>query len=187
MKGPTGFLAFLLALVMASGPAMAQSIVEEARFGILAQSCCGFGINKEDGVGINAEAVFRSPRFLSVLAAPRPVVGFTVASDRGATSEFYAGLEWKLDLTDKLFVSTMLGGAVHNGETATYDPVADADRVDTTLFMGCRAHFRYAMDFGYWFTDRIRGSVYWSHISNAGLCTENEGLDHLGARIGYRF
>ncbi len=182
------WMVFLLALAAAPGAVAAQSpFVEEVRFGVLAQSCCGFGANKEDGVGINAEAVFKSPKFLSILAAPRPVVGFTASTDRGATSEFYAGFEWRYDLSDRFFVSTMLGGAIHNGETDPFDPVADAGRADTTLFMGCRAHFRYAVDGGVWLTDRISASIYWSHISNAGLCSENEGLDHLGARIGYRF
>ena len=170
-----------------SGAASAQSIVEEVRGGILAQACCGFGSNKEKGVGINAEAQFKSPRFLSVLGAPRPVVGLTVASDSDATSVFYAGLDWRVNLGKKFFVGTTLGGAVHNGETDTYDPIADADRVNETIFLGCRAAFRYGMDLGYWITDRVNMSVHWSHISNAGLCSENEGLDHLGARIGYRF
>lgn len=177
------------ASALVASPALAEDtrLVQEVRGGILLQSCCGIGTNKEDGVGLNAEALFRSPKFLSVLGAPRPVVGTTIATDGDATSQFYAGFDWTFDFAEKFFFSAMLGGAIHTGETDEFDPIADNNRVDTTLFFGCRAHFRMAGDLGYRISERVSASVHWSHISNAGLCTHNEGLDHLGLRIGYRF
>ncbi len=157
--------------------------VEELRAGVYAQSCCGFGSSKEDGVAINGEAVFSSPRFLSILAKPRPVIGATLAPGDSATDQFYAGLEWKVDIS-RWFVAAGVGGAIHNGETDRYDPVADAARVDETVFFGCRALFRIAGDVGYRVTDRLSASFHWNHISNAGLCSENEGLDQMGLRLG---
>ncbi len=160
---------------------------DEVRAGVLAQSCCGFGSDKEQGAAINAEALFSSPRFLTVLGAPRPLIGATIATDGDATSQMYAGLEWKVNIAPRWFVAAGVGGAIHNGETDRYDPVADAARVSNTVFYGCRALFRLAGDVGYRLTDRVSASFHWNHISNAGLCSENEGMDQIGARLGLRF
>lgn len=175
--------AIIAVLVTLSGAAVAGP-VEEVRAGVFAQGCCGFGSSKEDGVAINGEAVFSSPRFLSILAAPRPVVGATIATDGGATNQVYAGLEWSVDIS-KFFVAAGVGATIHDGETDRYDPVADAARVDETVFFGCRALFRLAGDVGYRVTDRVSASFHWNHISNAGLCSENEGLDQMGLRLGF--
>ncbi len=171
----------------AAGSAAAQGPIDEVRAGVYAQSCCGPGTSKEQGAAFNTEVLFSSPRFLSVLGAPRPLIGATLASDPDATNQAYAGLEWRLDLASRWFVAASVGGAIHDGETDDFDPVADAGRVDSTVFFGCRAHFRLAGDAGYRVTRRISTSVHWNHISNAGLCRENEGLDQLGARVGVRF
>lgn len=170
-----------------AGETSAQVPIEEVRVGVLAQSCCGPGADKEEGVGLNAEAVFYSPRILTVLLSPRPVVGVTAARDADATSVLYAGLDWRVDLPRRFFLTAGGGGAIHDGETDTFDPVDDAEREFNTLFLGCRALFRIASDFGYEVSSRLVASVHWSHISNAGLCDDNEGLDHLGVRLGLRF
>ncbi|WP_428407360.1 acyloxyacyl hydrolase [Hyphococcus sp.] len=172
-----------IAILFAMSGAAYAGPVEEVRAGVYAQSCCGFGSSKEDGVAINGEAVFASPRFLSVLAKPRPVIGATLAPHDGATDQVYAGLEWKVDIS-RWFVAAGVGGVVHNGETDRYDPIADAARVDETVFFGCRALFRLAGDVGYRVTERVSASFHWNHISNAGLCSENEGLDQMGLRVG---
>lgn len=165
------------------GAAFAQGPVDEVRAGVYAQSCCGFGSSKENGPAFNVEALFDSPRFLSVLGSPRPLLGATYASASGATSQIYGGLEWKVAL-NKWFVAASAGGTIHNGETDTYDPIADAGRVDETVFLGCRGLFRLSGDVGYKVTSRVSASFHWNHISNAGLCTDNEGLDQMGFRVG---
>lgn len=184
MKNFAGII-FLAVAAMAASPAAAD--VDEFRAGVLAQSCCGQGTSKEQGAAINAEVLFDAPRFLSVLGAPRPVIGATVALDPDATSQFYGGFEWLFDVAPRWFVAGMVGGAVHNGETDRFDQVADNDRVDHTLFLGCRAQFRLGASAGYRITDNVNASIHWSHMSNAGLCSENEGLDHLGFRVGWEF
>lgn len=178
-------LAAIAGLALLSAPAAAG--VDEVRGGVLAQGCCGNGSNKEDGVSINLEALFDSPRFLSVLGAPRPLIGASVATDGDATSQLYGGFEWKLDFTDRFFAAATAGATIHNGETDAFDPVADAGRVMDTVFYGCRVLFRIGGDLGYRLTERVNASVHWNHISNAGLCSDNEGLDHLGLRVGYSF
>lgn len=179
---------FILAMVVQlANPAYAIVPIKEIRGGITAQGCCGQGVEKEQGAAINVEAVFKSPRFLSVLLAPRPVIGATVAFDSDATSQIYAGLDWRFDLTDKFFVTAGGGGAIHNGETDAFDPVADQNRINNTVFLGCRALFRMSADIGYQLTERVSASLYYAHISNAGLCDNNEGLDQLGVRFGWTF
>lgn len=170
-----------------TNPANAIVPIKEIRGGIIAQGCCGQGVEKEQGAAINLEAVFESPRFLSVLLSPRPVIGTTIAFDSDATSQIYAGLDWRFDLTDKIFITAGGGGAIHNGETDTFDPAVDQDRINNTVFLGCRALFRLSGDVGYQITERVSASLYYAHISNAGLCDNNEGLDHLGVRFGWKF
>lgn len=162
------------------------SVIDEVRVGLFAQGWGNIGSDKEEGVGFNLEAAFVSPGFLSAVGSPRPHVGVTVASDSDATNQVYFGLEWQAYLKERLFGSISLGGAVHDGET-NYTPVVDRPRRDNTLFLGCRALFRVAGDIGYDVTDHVRVSIHMAHISNANLCSVNEGLDHFGARVGYRF
>ncbi|CAK9041888.1 Primosomal protein N' (ATP-dependent helicase PriA) [Durusdinium trenchii] len=166
------------------GPAMA---IDEARFGVTAQGVGAWSPDIEQGAGINFEVLFESPKFLSVLGAPRPVIGANIATDSDATSQIYGGFEWKAYLARRFFVAGMAGGAIHNGETDPFDPVLDAGRINNTQFLGCRALFRLSADVGYDISERVSVSAHVSHISNAGLCTDNEGLDNLGVRIGYKF
>lgn len=176
-------IAAIVGCIWFSGVAAAAGPLEEVRAGLYAQSCCGFGSSKEDGAAINAEAVFKSPRILSVLAAPRPVVGATFATDGDATNQIYAGLEWRAEAA-RWFVAGGVGGVVHDGETDRFDPIEDAARANSTVFYGCRVLFRLAGDVGYRVTDRLSASFHWNHISNAGICSENEGMDQIGLRLG---
>jgi len=178
----------MTALIVATLPlsANAESIVDELRGGVFIQGWGGPGVDKEQGAGINIEALFKSPRAFSVLGAPRPQLGASIATDPDATSQIYAGLEWKVEIARKFFAAASLGGAIHNGET-NFDPATDIPRINDTVFLGCRALFRLGGDVGYEVTDRWRLSIHLDHISNAGLCSENEGLDNFGLRLGYRF
>ena len=176
----------LISVLMVWTPVQASAqLFEAVRLGILAQSCCGQGQDKEEGVGINGEFVLKSPDFLEWALSPRPIIGATVATDGDATTSFYAGLDWQFEPSPKFFVSGGVGGAIHTGETH-YDPIADAPRMNDTLFLGCRALFRLHANIGYRVGERSDLMLSWSHLSNAGLCDVNEGLDHLGIRFGYR-
>jgi lipid A 3-O-deacylase len=158
---------------------------DEVRAGILVQ---GFGPfespDKEDGLGINGEVLFNPLEGLSFIGAPRPHLGFTVATAENATSQIYTGLTWEQHIARRFFLNGGLGVAVHDGETS-FDPF-DPDIAEKS-FLGCRALFRVSGGGGVMLTERVSASVHLDHISNAGLCSENEGLDNLGARLGYRF
>lgn len=172
----------LLTITNAITSAQAKNPIDELRLGVLAQSCCGYSPDNEQGVGVNLEVAFNSPEFLSVLGAPRPVIGGTIATDSDATNHAYAALEWRYDFS-RYFLSGHLGGAVHDG---TLNDGGDPARGDT-IFFGCRVLFKIGANAGVQLTDRLSASVHWSHISNATLCRPNNGLDQLGFRIGLGF
>ena len=181
------FAGWAAALISIAQAGAAAGVLDEVRGGVVAQSCCGPGNDKEQGVGLNGEIIFRPFWADTGPGALRPLIGATIATDSDATSQFYGALEYNIALPGRLFLAASAGGAIHNGEADDFDPVADAGRVNNTLFLGCRASFRVSADFGYRVTERLRASVHWSHLSNAGLCRENEGLDTLGARLGLSF
>lgn len=158
--------------------------VDEIRLGVLAQGTGPFSGDKEDGVGLNGEVLFRPLSGLSAIGAPRPHLGVSAATDGDATSQIYAGLTWEQHFTPKLFLDLSGGVAVHDGET-DFDP--GDPNIGSTKYLGCRALFRIASDFGYRVTGRLSVSLHVDHISNAGLCDENEGLDNAGVRLGVRF
>ena len=165
----------------------AAAPVDELRVGVVAQGAGPVAPSKEQGVGINLEALFRSPDFLAVVGSPRPHIGASIAADSEATSQIYAGLEWRAILANRFILAAAAGGAVHNGETARFDPILDASRRTNTQFLGCRALFRVGLDAGVRVTERLSLLAHWDHISNAGLCDENEGLDNAGLRLGLTF
>ncbi|MEL7490748.1 MAG: acyloxyacyl hydrolase [Pseudomonadota bacterium] len=165
--------------------AHAESVIDEARVGVLAQSCCGYSPDNEQGVGINFEAAFRSPGFLRIIGAPRPLIGGTLATDSDGTNHAYAALEWRYDFS-KYFVSGAVGGAVHDGTLNDGGDPFLAARGDT-IFFGCRVLIKVGLNAGVRLTDRINAAAHWSHISNGTLCRPNNGLDQLGVRIGVGF
>lgn len=67
---------------------------------------------------------------------------------------------------------------MHSGQTG---------KTTTDKELGSRVLFRQALEIGYDLDDQWSASVYFSHISNASLADENEGLNNLGLRIGFRF
>lgn len=176
-------LAAFLALALAAGTAEAGSI-DEVRGGVLLQGLGPFSPNKEEGVGLNAEILFRRLEALKFIGAPRPQAGVTVATGDNATSQIYAGLLWGYDVLPRVFVNGGVGVGVHDGKT-DYNPPDPL--LNQRNYLGCRALFRLSADLGYRVSERVSASIHVDHLSNAGLCSENEGLDNTGFRLGYKF
>ena len=171
-----------LAAIAVSAPAAAGSLYE-FRGGVLAQGVGPFSPNKEDGVGLNAEVLFPKIRALNVIGGPRPQLGLTVATGEFATSQLYAGLSWGLDITPIFFVDGGVALAVHDGETSFNPP---DPLVGERNYLGCRVLARLSADLGVKIAPRVTASLHADHMSNAGLCSENEGLDNAGLRLGVR-
>lgn len=190
----------VLALTLSTGPVSADSqpskqppvqlaqsdgsektgygILSELRLGVMAYDVGAFGRQEEDGVNANVEFMFVSPEFLSAIWSPRPHAWFSVNSSSG-TNQAYLGLTWTWEFFEKMFVEGSLGGAYHDGENET--------NVIGQKSLDCKVLFRESAALGYRVTEKHSLSVALDHISNASLCSSNEGLDTLGMRCGYRF
>lgn len=151
----------------------------EFRGGILAHDVPGLwaGFRLESGIDINAELLFGGG--LPILGGRiRPALGATVNTD-GYTSRGYADLRWEIEGPRGIFFGLGLGAAVHDGLLGPTDP-------DRKAF-GSRVLFHIPIEIGLRLDERRSISVYFEHMSNAGLSTFNEGLDSVGVRYGYRF
>jgi lipid A 3-O-deacylase len=171
------------AIILSGFGQAGASPFDEVRGGVFAHGVGPFTAHKEDGASVNGEILFKSPQALSFMGSPRPVIGATIATEDGATSQVYAGLAWRRSFLGRLFIEGGGGFAIHNGETH-YSP-SDPD-INGTTYFGCRVLFRVSGDLGFMLTDRLSVSAHSEHISNAGICSENEGLDNSGIRFGYR-
>ena len=175
----------VFALVLAIGmfavlsPACAEdSIFSEIRGGGYAHDVDFLSFDREDGADVNAEILFVSPDCLDVIWSPRPHVGVTVNTD-GNTSHAYTGLTWEYEFLGDFFVDGSLGLSVHNGHL-------DTDNSDRKS-LGSPVLFRLGAAVGYNLTEKVNLSVQFEHMSNAYLANENEGMDNIGLRLGYRF
>jgi outer membrane scaffolding protein for murein synthesis (MipA/OmpV family) len=116
---------------------------------------------------------------LSAIGAPRPYVGFDAAIADDGIHFAYAGLNWDYNLTNRLYLSASVGGAVTTASNLK-DP-------DDYKALGCRALFHLGLGLGYDLTDTVTVMAYADHFSNANLCEPNEGAESMGARVGLRF
>lgn len=183
-RGFAGLLAAALAGGFGAGAAAqeaapvaepAAGLISEVRFGAFAHDVT---YNREPGVDLNGEILFRRLDFFDLVGTFRPHLGGMI-NTAGATSQVYAGLSWTVDLTANLFVEGGVGGAIHTGEL-------EANRADRKG-LGSRVLFRVAGTIGWRFDEHHSLSATWGHISNADLADPNEGLDVVGLRYGYRF
>ena len=101
--------------------AIAGGIVDEVKASVLAHDIGFFGSGVEDGADIAGEALFKSPDFLGVIAAPRPTIGGSVNTN-GKTDYIYFDMTWTatvwkppLQQGDGIYVGAFVGGAVHDG------------------------------------------------------------------------
>lgn len=152
--------------------------LSEVRVGALYHDQGPFSHNKEEGIDANVELLFASPPFMEILWSPRPHIGVDM-NTKGDTSSAYLGLSWEWEFWRTMFAGFSLGGAVHNGKITN----AREDRKE----LGCRVLFRESIELGFRFAERHSISGFLDHISNAKLCSTNEGLENAGIRYGYKF
>jgi lipid A 3-O-deacylase len=154
----------------------------EVRLGVASYDTGLFGPMRFSGVNINGEFLFRSPEFLAFIGSPRPYIGFDAAitDDPDRPVNFaYAGLSWDYNITSKLYLSGSLGGAIHDASNLK-NPV-------NYKGLGCRALFHLGAAVGYDITPNVTVQAYADHFSNANLCSENDGAESAGVRMGFRF
>ncbi len=153
-------------------------MISEVRLGALLHDQGLFSSHKEAGIDINLEVLFTPPDLLDAIGSPRPHLGFS-GHTLDETHQAYLGLTWEWTFLRRAFFDVGFGGAVHTGETTS----GILGRKD----LGCSVLFRGALDLGYRFAGRHAVMVSMSHLSNAKLCDNNEGLENFGIRYGYAF
>ncbi|MGB3646833.1 MAG: acyloxyacyl hydrolase [Mesorhizobium sp.] len=151
----------------------------EARLGVMAYDRGFFSTDDFSGTVINGELLFRSPEFLEAIGSPRPYIGFDAAIAHDPVHFFYAGLNWDMSLTDRLYLSASLGGSINTARNL----------IDPTTYkaLGCRVLFHLGAGIGFDITPNLTIQAYADHFSDANLCRENNGAEATGVRVGYRF
>lgn len=159
---------------------------EEIRGGASIQSVRAFSPNTERGAAIAGDVILEPFSEWRAVGRPRFQAGVSVATDDAATSFIHGGLVWRIDRpASRFYLDLGAGIAIHDGETA-FDPDTDFS-VEGSAFLGCRALFRLQAAPGVWLNDRLSLSLQFEHLSNASICSPNEGLDNIGLRLGTRF
>ncbi len=149
------------------------------RGGILAHDINIFAHSEENGVDFNLEILFTSPGWLEWLWAPHPHLGVAIHS-QGDTNQVYSGLTWEKLFSNNIFLNIGLGLTLHSGNRECSHSCNEKE-------MGCALLFREALEIGYQIDRHHSLSLIFFHISNAGLCSKNDGMNHLGLRYGYSF
>ncbi|MBO6634513.1 acyloxyacyl hydrolase [Parvibaculum sp.] len=170
-----GAITLCLAAVLASP---ASAFVNEVRGGVYAHDVLG-PAHESDGADLTGEILFDTPSFLEWAFNPRPRLGGTL-NFNGDTSLIYLDpFGWTIDLTDTIFVDGSLGAAVHDGRIHGSRPGQNQ--------YGCRWNFHETASIGYRIAPNLSVMASLEHISNAGLCSVNDGLTNVGMRVGYSF
>jgi lipid A 3-O-deacylase len=108
----------------------------------------------------------------------RPAIGTTV-NFIGDTSKAYADLRWEIEAPWGVFFAIGLGAAIHDGHLSLDGPNAKA--------LGAPVLFHPSAELGYRLDNGFSISLFADHMSNAFSRRYNEGMDTVGARLGYRF
>jgi hypothetical protein len=151
----------------------------EIRFGAMAYDRGFFSNDVFSGAVINGEFLVRSPELLDAIGSPRPYIGFDAAIADDPVHFFYAGLNWDMSLTNRLYLSASLGGSINTAENLINPTTYKA--------LGCRVLFHLGAAIGFDITPNVTVQAYTDHFSDANLCEKNNGAEATGIRFGYRF
>ena len=154
------------------------NFISEIRVGALWHDQGPFSHRKEKGYDGNLEFLFTTPDYLAKIWSPRPHVGISINS-AGDTNQTYLGLTWEGKFYERFFANFSLGAGYHDG----YKVTSLLDRKS----LGCKLLFRESLDIGYRFQHSHSIMAHLDHLSNAKLCSNNEGLESVGIRYGYHF
>ncbi len=187
----------LALLAFAASPSKAaDGIVTDVRLGVLAHNPPVIGPQREHGVDINAETIFKSPvpdawledidPAFRWMLRPQPNIGIS-ANTNGYTSQIYVGLTWTVDLDNggylwpdhAVFFAIGFGPAFNTGHVRSTS--------GNRLSLGSNVLFHPSLELGYRITPQWSISAFIEHSSNAGLADNNPGLNDAGARVGLHF
>lgn len=190
-------LVFVCSLAAMLGPprALAQNITyPELKLGVWAHDVKFLG-GREKGADINPEVILWSPvgddmianapAWLHWALQPRPTIGAAL-NTAGTTDQYYLGATWSWFLArnvinpdDGIVLGYFFGPGFNDGQLHHGDATRKA--------LGSHILFREALDLGYQINQTWEISAYIDHISNGGLAKENQSINDVGLRLGYRF
>lgn len=173
-------LAFAAVSAVTAEPSLANGLIREIKAGALAHDVDNLwsGFSREsEAVDLNAEVIL-SPSLPFLWGAIRPALGGTI-NFHGDTSHAYLDARWEIETSSGIFFATGIGAAVHTGDLHLESPDRKA--------LGSRVLLHIPLEIGFRLDQHHSLSVYFEHLSNANLADENEGIDYLGVRYGYRF
>lgn len=155
-------------------------LFSEFRLGVLAADLDPGG-GSDDTVALSGEFLTprradRSSSIIEHFFSPRFHVGGIVNLGHGV-HQAYAGLTWDYFIADRIFLESSFGGAVHDGGTSAYS-------FDS---FGCTVNFHESFAIGADITETVSILATVDHMSNAGLCDQNQGLTNAGVQLGYRW
>jgi lipid A 3-O-deacylase len=198
-NGSPSFLAMLAlamtAVLLDPGPVRAQNLTySEFKLVVLDHDTHLLG-GKEHGIDINPELILQSPItdswtatlpwYVQWMAQPRPTLGGEFNTSR-YTNQYYFGATWSWELThgilkpdDAITLAYFFGPGFNDGKITS-------PRTDRKS-LGSHVLFREAIELGYRVTPMVQLSVFVDHVSNGGLAKQNQSINDLGARIGFRF
>ena len=172
--------ALIAAVNFAAVPASAEGLLYDVKVGALYHDMPWLWSNfqlEKTSVDINLDAQF-TPSLRLFSGTLRPAVGASL-STAGQTSTAYIDARWTYEWPSNYFFATGLGVAIHDGKLGLVDYKHKA--------LGYRELFHIPIEIGYHLDTHTSVSLYFEHMSNAYTQPNNEGLDRLGVRYGYRF
>ena len=193
-----GWLApVLVAAAALLAPAMAQAqnlTYSEVKLGVLAHDVHFLG-GKEGGVDLNPELIFQSPIsdawaagvpwYLRWMVQPRPTIGGEFNTS-GFTNQAYFGATWTWQLANNV---VMPGDGVTFGYFfgPSFNDGDIIGKAPNKKSLGANVLFREAFELGYRITPIYQISGFLDHVSNGGLAKQNQSINDVGVRFGFRF
>lgn len=112
------------------------------------------------------------------VGSPRANLG-GVVNLRGRESLAHLGLTWHLPVGEVFYAEASVGGGIHNGA------LSGASAPFRNL--GCRALFYWSWGIGANLTENLTLTANLQHLSNVYACSPNDGINHLGVALGWKF
>jgi hypothetical protein len=113
------------------------------------------------------------------LGSIRPEIG-GVINLRGRESVIHAGLNWQIPVGDMFYLEAEGGVALHNGALSGAAP--------PLRNLGCPVLLHWSYGVGANLGENWTVTANFQHVSNIVFgCTPNDGLNHAGISLGYKF
>jgi lipid A 3-O-deacylase len=183
-----------VAVLLAAPAAAAAGPVDSLRLGVMDHNICVTdckNADKEDGVNINGEVRFASPKFLGVIWSPHPYVMASVNTE-GNTSYAGVGLEWDWEFASGWHLEPGFGYVVHDGDVNNPFRSGTQEAVDYSnehVLLGSEDLFRSSLALTLDFSETWAVQAIYEHLSHGQILGEgrNQGLDEVGLRLVYNF